>query len=233
MPAPMYTVHARDYDKAIANNIFNAHLERPSMQAMLPKLANKKILDLGCGPGAYTEYFLEHGATVTAIDISQEMVDIVKGKFGEQVNVYAADLSQGMPKEPDSTYDLVVCPLTVHYFEDLSFFLSDVKRVLKSDGTFYFSTHHPIVDFESSPSGDYFSRELIIEEWDTIGHPVQVQFYRRSLSEIFASIANAGLYVSSMSEGAPSTEMKKISPEHYKHLSQNPNFIFMECKPLP
>ena len=78
MPAPMYTNHASDYDKAITNNIFNAHLERPSMLAMLPELKGKKILDLGCGPGAYADYFISQGATVTAIDVSPEMIDIVK-----------------------------------------------------------------------------------------------------------------------------------------------------------
>ena len=148
------------------------------------------------------------------------------------MTAYVADLSLGLPKELDQFYDLVVCPLTVHYFEDMSCFLSNVKRVLKSDGTFYFSTHHPMVDFQSSPSGNYFSREHITEEWDTIGQPVQVQFYRRSLTELFASIARAGMHVSALSEGAPSEEMKTISPEHYERLSRNPNFIFMECKPL-
>lgn len=232
MPAPMYTLHASDYDKAITNNIFNAHLERPSTLAMLPELEGKKILDLGCGPGAYIEHYLNQGASVTAIDKFPEMIDIVKYKFGEKVTSYAADLSLGLPEEFENTYDLVVCPLMIHYIDDLTCFLNDVKRVLKADGAFYFSTHHPMVDFESSPSGNYFSRELVTEEWDTIGKPVQVQFYRRPLSEIFATIANAGLYVSSLSEGAPSEDMKTISPEHYERLSRNPNFIFMECKPL-
>ena len=232
MPAPMYTLHAKDYDKAITSNIYNAHLERPSMLAMLPKLNGKKILDLGCGPGAYAEHFINQGATVTAIDASSEMVEIVKQKFQGQVKAYAADLGHGLPEEQDNTYDLVICPLTIHYLDDLSCFLQDVKRALKNDGAFYFSTHHPMVDFESSPSGNYFTRELVTEEWDTIGKPVEVQFYRRSLSEFFTAIARAGLYVSSLSEGAPSAEMETISAEHYERLSRNPNFIFMECKPL-
>lgn len=159
MPAPMYTLHANDYDKAIADNIFNAHLERPSMLAMLPELKNKKILDLGCGPGAYVEYFLDQGATITAIDISEEMIGIVKGKFGDTVTAYAADLSKGLPKELDNSFDLVICPLTIHYFEDLSCFLNDVNRVLKTSGAFYFSTHHPMVDFSASPSGNYLKDE--------------------------------------------------------------------------
>ncbi|KEI71892.1 class I SAM-dependent DNA methyltransferase [Endozoicomonas elysicola] len=230
MSAPMYSQYANEYAQAITNNVYNALLERPSMLAMLPELQGKSILDLGCGPGAYVEHFLSQGARVTASDVSPEMVQIVQKKFGDQVTAYVADLSHGLPDEQDSSYDLIVCPLTIHYIEDLSPLFNDARRVLNGGGSFFFSTHHPIVDFEVSPSGNYFSRELIIEEWDTIGHPVQVQFYRRSLTELFNAIANAGLYVAALSEGCPAEAMKDISPESYNHLLNNPNFLFVECK---
>lgn len=74
MIEPMYTIHAGDYEKAILNNVYNAHLERPSMLSMLPDLKGKSVLDLGCGPGVYAEHFMNHGATVTASDISPDMI---------------------------------------------------------------------------------------------------------------------------------------------------------------
>lgn len=230
MIAPMYSLHAGDYEKEILNNVYNAHLERPSMLSMLPDLEDKSVLDLGCGPGVYAEHFINHGATVTASDISPDMIEIVQKKFGNQLLAYVADSSDGAPNEQDSSYDLVVCSLAIHYIEDLTCLFKDVRRVLKIDGSFYFSTHHPMVDFQSSPSGNYFKRELITEEWNTIGHPVQVQFYRRSLTELFKVISSSGMYVSSLNEGTPSAEMEKISPELYEHLSQKPNFLFIECK---
>lgn len=230
MLAPMYTLHADEYAKAISNNVYNAHLERPSMLSMMPDLNGKSILDLGCGPGVYAEHFINHGATVTAVDISPEMIEIVQNKFGTKMRTYVADLSYGLPDELDNSFDLVVCSLAIHYIEDLTCLFTDVKRVLKGDGAFYFSTHHPMVDFKSSPSGNYFKRELITEEWNTIGRPVQVQFYRRSLTELFKFIASSGLFVSSLNEGRPAVEMKKISPESYEHLSKKPNFLFIECK---
>jgi SAM-dependent methyltransferase len=184
MTTLMYTLYAGDYEKAISNNVYNAHLERPSMLSMLPDLKDKSVLDLGCGPGVYAEHFINHGATVTAYDISPDMIDIVKKKFGKKLLAYVADLNDGLPDELDSSYDLIVCPLTIHYIEDLAIFFKDVRRVLKGDGFFYFSTHHPMVDFQSSPSGNYFKRELITEEWNTIGHPVTVQFYGSSQESV-------------------------------------------------
>ena len=37
-----------------------------------------KILDVGCGPGIYTLYFAQNGARVTAVDISQNMIELAR-----------------------------------------------------------------------------------------------------------------------------------------------------------
>ncbi|MGI9279445.1 MAG: class I SAM-dependent DNA methyltransferase [Endozoicomonas sp.] len=226
----MYEQYASNYEKAITDNIYNGNLERPSLIAMLPDLAGKSVLDLGCGPGVYAEYLTDQGATVTAVDASEAMVEIVQEKLGDNVKAYSQDLSLGLPKEQDACYDVIICPLTVHYIEDVSVLFGDVKRLLKPGGVFIFSTHHPVVDFEVSPSGNYFQRELITEEWDTVGHPVEVSFYRRSLTEWFESLAKAGLCVTHLSEGKPSERMKSLCAESYKRLSTTPNFIFFKCE---
>ncbi|WP_236631943.1 class I SAM-dependent methyltransferase [Endozoicomonas montiporae] len=228
----MYTVHAEDYARAIQKNIYNALLERPSMLSMLPELGGKAVLDLGCGPGAYCKHFIEHGATVRATDISAEMVQLVQQQFGDTLTAYQQDLNHGLPQEQNQSADIVVCPLTIHYLEDLLPLFTEVRRVLKDNGSFFFSTHHPMVDFSASPSGNYFKRELVTEEWDTIGKPVTVQFYRRSLTELFESIQKAGLCVANLEEGKPSEAMKEQHPEDYAYLSTHPNFIFFECKKL-
>ena len=78
MKSEMYSQYAREYDFAIQNNIYNAHFERPSLQAMIGEVDGKNVLDLGCGSGIYAKYLLDKGAKVTSIDISREMIDIVK-----------------------------------------------------------------------------------------------------------------------------------------------------------
>ncbi|SON49160.1 class I SAM-dependent DNA methyltransferase [Vibrio tapetis] len=229
----LYTSFAKQYDHAVQDNIYNAHLERPSLQAMLGGIKGKEVLDLGCGSGVYAQYLLEKGAEkVTCIDYSQEMVDIVKSKFGSQVHAYVEDLSQGVTAELSESADLVICPLVVHYFEDLQPCFDDIARVLKPGGSFCFSTHHPFADFECSASGNYFERELVEETWDTVGEPVEVRFYRRSLTEIMQAITRAGLVVTQLSEGQVSEKVKDISLEKYEYLSKNPNFIFIKCEKI-
>lgn len=229
----LYTQFAEQYDKAVQDNIYNAHLERPSLQAMLGDIEGKNVLDLGCGSGVYAQYLLDNGAAkITCIDHSSDMVNIVKRKFGQRVNAYAQDLSQGVRDEPSASVDLVICPLVIHYFEDLSPFFSDVARVLKEGGSFAFSTHHPFADFECSKSGNYFERELVEEVWDTVGEPVDVCFYRRSLTEITEALSANGLAITTLSEGKVSEKVKEISLEQYEYLANNPNFIFIKCQKL-
>ena len=49
--------------------------EWPTIQAMLPALQGKNILDLGCGYGWFCRYARDnHAASVVGLDISQKML---------------------------------------------------------------------------------------------------------------------------------------------------------------
>ncbi len=44
----MYTTFAEKYDSAVQDNIYNAHLERSSLQTILGDVSGLDIIDLGC-----------------------------------------------------------------------------------------------------------------------------------------------------------------------------------------
>ncbi|WP_122035161.1 class I SAM-dependent methyltransferase [Aliivibrio sp. EL58] len=229
----MYTTFAEQYDSAVQDNIYNAHLERPSLQAIIGDVNALDIIDLGCGTGVYAEYLISKGAgKLTCIDYSQDMVNMVQRKFGERITAYAQDASIGLVKEESESADLIISPLMIHYLDDLSTLFTDMARVLKKGGSFAFSTHHPFADFECSLSGNYFERELITEMWDTVGEPIEVQFFRRSLTELVQALTNSGLVVTAISEGKVSEKVKEMSEERYEYLSKKPNFIFIKCQKL-
>jgi len=227
---PMYSEHADEYAAAIRDNSYNAFYERPSLLALLPELKDKAVLDLGCGPGVYSEYLLNQGARVTAVDRSPEMVTLVQQKLGDAVNCYEQDLARGLPQEADAAYDLAICPLAIHYLEDFTPLFRDVKRTLKPGGLFVFSTHHPFVDYPFSPSGNYFLTEKIVDEWNTVGRPVQVEFYRRPLSAILQPVLEAGMTLVELSEGKPDPRLEQSDPESFQKLSTEPGFLFVKCQ---
>ena len=227
----MYTKHAETYDSVVRNNIYNACLERPSLQALLDDVQGLDVIDMGCGSGIYAGYFLEQSArSVTCLDVSSDMVSIVKRKFGDKVTAYVQDIAAGLPQEAANSADVIVCPLVLHYLEDLRVVFNDVHRVLKPGGYMVFSTHHPFADFEYSASGNYFATERVQEEWNTVGTPVTVNFYRRSLTDICNAITAAGLVIARLTEGTVSEDAKAISEETYNHLKHNPNFLFVRCE---
>lgn len=238
MKSDMYSKFAHEYDEVIQDNIYNANLERPTLQSMLPTLVNLSVVDLGCGSGVYAQYLLAQGAAkITCIDYAEEMVQLVARKaeladVKNRVNAYAQDLSKGLPNEIDASADLVISPLMVHYLEDLNPLFVDVHRILKTGGSFVFSTHHPFADFECSKSGNYFERELVQQEWDTVGKPVQVKFYRRSLTELTNAVTQNGLIITQISEGKVDEKAKDMDSETYNYLSNNPNFIFIKCQKI-
>lgn len=229
---PMYTTHAAAYAEAITDNAYNAHYERPSTLALVGKVTrDMRVLDLACGPGEYADYFATHGAQVTAIDISPQMVAITDKRTKGHVCVYQQDLTQGLPSEQSGMYDLVVCPLAIHYLYEIAPLFSEVRRVLKPNGRFVFSTHHPLMDFVDDGTNNYFAVEQIEEEWNTIGAPVKVSFYRRSLTDIFVALAQTGLVVETLSEGTPDEQLKQIDEPLFHKLTRSPNFLFIKARP--
>ncbi len=231
MKSAMYSTFAKEYDTAIQDNVYNAHLERPTLQAMLPDLEGATVLDLGCGSGVYAQYLLEQGVEkITCIDASDDMVGLVKQKLdSSRVSAYSQNLAIGLPDEADESADLVISPLMVHYLDDLKPLFADVYRVLNVGGSFVFSTHHPFADFECSQTGNYFSTEKVQEEWNTVGTPVEVTYYRRPLTDITNALTENGLVITQLSEGKVDDCVRDSDPERYKYLSTNPNFIFIKC----
>ena len=63
----------------------NELIEIPIMKSLLPNLKGKRILDLGCGNGNMSKYFIENGASyVLALDISNNMIEEAKEKNNDE-----------------------------------------------------------------------------------------------------------------------------------------------------
>jgi SAM-dependent methyltransferase len=63
----------------------------------------KRVLDVGCGTGFWTQFYVGRGAHYTGVDIAQVSADRLAERYPEQVFA-RADVSEGVPGGP---YDLV------------------------------------------------------------------------------------------------------------------------------
>lgn len=80
---------------------------------MLSELAIKKIVDLGCGRGFSTNYFLERGAEVLCVEGSH---DAVKNSLLPKDVVVEHDFTRG-PWWPEGTWDAVWCVEFVEHIQ--------------------------------------------------------------------------------------------------------------------
>ncbi len=228
----LYSSFASNYDNVIQDNIYNALFERPSTWSLLPqKLNGLNVLDAGCGPGVYAQKLIQQGAKVTAVDLSEQMIELVRKKLGDKVVCYSHDLSTPLAHEKNQSFDLIVCPVTIHYIEKLKLFYTEMYRLLKPGGSFVFSTHHPFVDFEHSQTKNYFVQENMTQSWNTIGRATTVNFYRRSFEALLSPALNVGFQLDKISEkGVPSEEIKSRDPETWDKINNRPQFVFIRLK---
>ncbi|GGE60036.1 class I SAM-dependent methyltransferase [Priestia taiwanensis] len=225
-----FNTFAADYEHSVDHSaLYNCEYERPTMMECVPKdLPNKNVLDAGCAAGWYAQQFVNLGAHVTAIDVSPEMIEATKRRVGDTCTVMCADLSAKLPFE-DDTFDFIVSSLTLHYIQDWDTTFQEFSRVLKKDGTFLFSVHHPMMDQQLSPSDVYFNCELVKDTWKKGGKSVDVYYYRRPLQVIINDTIKHFTF-SRMVEPTPTENFKKQNEESYQKLMKTPAFLIIEAK---
>lgn len=212
------------------NNLYNTQYERPAMMQHIPaNLAGLDVLDAGCSAGWYSDQLAGRGAQVTAVDMSPEMVSITKKLLGDRVEVRCLDLEEPLPFG-DQSFDLIVSSLTLHYLKDWQSAFAEFNRVLKPGGSFLLSIHHPLTDLRLLNEAQYFSTELIVDEWNKAGKTYEVPFYRRPLSLVLNSLLTH-FAIEHVTEPKPTAVFKKLLPEQYERLMKAPNFLILKvCK---
>lgn len=95
--------------------------------------AQAKILDIGCGPGNFTQYLVSKGFQVEGIDIAAEMLRIARTHL-PQVTFTQGDLS-ALPY-PDQSFDAVFSAYSlIHVAQaDMAQTIIGLQRILTSKG---------------------------------------------------------------------------------------------------
>ena len=106
--------------------MLSSHI-RPGMQ----------ILELGCGTGYLTKKLAGTGASVTAIDISPELLKVARAECADANVNFMVENACAMTF-PDETFDSVIGSSVLHHL-DVPRVLAEIRRVLRPGGTLYFT----------------------------------------------------------------------------------------------
>ena len=222
-----YEELAEAYAARVDTKPHNAYYDRPATLSLLPPagVRGQRVLDAGCGPGAYAQWLVEHGAEVVALDVSPKMVGLARRRLGDRATVLQADFGRPLDFLADASFDGVLSPLALEYVQDWNAVFHEFHRLLRRPGWFVCSVGHPFADFKRHNEGNYFDIELVEEEWTGFGMPWRVRFYRRSLQDLLNPLLEAGFALDRILEPRPTEQFRLAAPKDYEELSREPGFL--------
>lgn len=196
--------------------------EWASFRSLLPDIANRRVVDLGCGFGWLSRWADENGAaSVLGIDISTKMLERARSQTtAASVEYRRCDLDQ-VVLEPGSA-DVVFSSLTLHYVHDLDRLIAMVAASLTPGGAMVFSVEHPIFSapttqaFETSTGGDriwpldnYLVEGERVTSWFVDG----VRKQHRTIATYVNTVIDTGLRIDRIVEWGPTAEEVAARPE--------------------
>lgn len=207
----------RDEDSGL-----NGALEQPALQALLPSMAAKRVLDLGCGFGHFARQARAAGAEcVTAVDLSERMLtEAIRRTSDPEIHFVRSAVEDF--ESSASSCDLVVSSLALHYVLDYEGVIKRVARWLRPGGSLVFSVEHPIAT--ANPSAwirnergeklhwalDHYSAEgQRRTSWFIEG----VVKYHRTVATYVNGLLDAGLQLRRLAEPVPVLEAAQGRPE--------------------
>jgi 2-polyprenyl-3-methyl-5-hydroxy-6-metoxy-1,4-benzoquinol methylase len=143
--------------------------------------SQKRVLEVGCGTGLFTEMFAASGATIVAVDISPELLEKarLRGLPSHQVSFLAKRFEDC---EVDGPFDAIIGSSVLHHLE-VGFSIRRIRELLKPGGRLSFAepnmlnpqvflerrfSHLPMFSY-TSPDETAFIRRRFARDLETAG----------------------------------------------------------------
>ena len=232
-----YDSFAEAYVAANESSLVNAYYVRPAVLDLAGDVAGRRILDVGCGAGPLLASLRERGAIVTGVDPSAKMLELARQRLGAGAALHQAGLGGDPLPFPDGAFDDVVACLVLHYLEDWTAPLAELRRVLAPGGRLIVVVDHPFLYKLTYPEADYFAVAPRPVEWTFGGHRAPMVFWHRPLHAMATAFTGAGFRIAVISEPPPAPGARERFPEELAEIFTDPSrtaflnmlFFVLEC----
>jgi ubiquinone/menaquinone biosynthesis C-methylase UbiE len=145
-------------------------LEGVVLRNTLSAIHFETCLEIGCGTGKNTAWFIEKATQVTSVDFSEEMLAKAKTKVtSNKVQFVQADITTDWTFK-NQLYDLVSFSLILEHIENLDPVFKQVAQSLKPGGHVYIGELHPFKQYAGSKAR--FETENGVQVVDCFTHHV-------------------------------------------------------------
>jgi len=194
---------------------------------LIPDLAGKNVLELGCGSGQTLAYLREnkHANELWGLDFSEAQIRFTK-EFLERKNMpvklFIASMDEN-PGIPENYFDLVVSIYSLGWTADLSRTLTLIYSYLQPGGMFIFSWEHPAyrsLRYEAN-LGKYVFEDSYLDEGPVVHASwkgVEIVINHRKLSTYLNAIIHSGLVIDQVIESELNIDLAReqdSAPENW------------------
>ncbi len=123
-----YDLAADVYDE---NENYLNSFEQGELIPLFGALKDKKVLDVGAGTGRLSLPLANRGASVTALDVSPKILELVKKKNSKIVTIVGD--AESLPFE-NNIFDIVTAAFLIVHLKNPTRFFDEAYRVLKDGG---------------------------------------------------------------------------------------------------
>lgn len=168
---------------------------------LLGNVADKRVLDLGCGGGQNLVALATQGAHAIGLDVSSEQLSATKRlseREGRKVDVHQGDLADLAFLRADSV-DVALSVYGLCLVEDLSRLFRQVHRVLRQGAALVLSLPHPayhLID-EAAPDGSLGLRRSYFDRSPT------ADGQHHTMADLFSALSRANFRLDTLLEPEP------------------------------
>jgi len=169
----------------------------------------RAVLDLACGDGTLSRWLALHGAHVTGVDRSPGAIEAARKQEQRDphgISYLTAD-AEDLYMIDDSSFEDVVCNLSLGRMENLSAVIGEVARVIRLGGRFVFSVPHPcFVQLTGTPEDSEDRPDYYAEGHRSSSHG---PLCHRTLATYINAVAARGFTVRRLAE--PAADKRDVS----------------------
>ena len=141
-PTESWNAVATWYDDHLGkDDSYHKSVILPNLTRLVAPKRGETIVDIACGTGFFTNAFAKEGATMTGIDVGEELIAIAR-KNGAMVS-YHVGSAEKIDIIADNAKDKAIIVLAIQNIEHTQKVFNEAFRIVKKGGSFHIVMNHP------------------------------------------------------------------------------------------